>query len=132
MKIQKTFYSQAGSTIAVAMLAVVILGGLVAIAVDYSNNIARNAQRDRAFNNAVEVGDGAISEAFAAWRQICKTTNVQAPTTFAFSAIPSPSPGNYASFPSATISNFLVKAVDPLMADVATINTTPPFATGPG
>src|SRR4051812_42221233 len=127
MKIQKSLYSQAGSTIAMAMLAVVILGGLVAVAVDYSNNIARNAQRDRAFNNAVEVGDGAISEAFAAWRQICKTTSAQAPTTSAFSAIPTPSPGNYASFPSATISNFAIKAVDPMMADLANSTTTPPY-----
>src|SRR3954451_19520729 len=102
MKIQKPFHSQAGSTIAMAMLAVVILGGLVAIAVDYSNNIARNAQRDRAFNNAVEVGDGAISEAFAAWRQICKTAGVQAPTTSAFAGITAPSGSNFPSFPSAT------------------------------
>jgi len=123
--------SEAGSTIAMAMLAVVLLGGFVAVAVDYTNNIARNAQRDRAFNNAVEVGDGAISQAFASWRQICKTAGVQAPTTSAFAGITAPSGSNFPSFPSATISNFLVKAVDPTMGDIGA-TTTPPNATGPG
>src|SRR3954462_14397674 len=111
MKLTKSSQFEAGSTIAMAMLAVLLLGGFVAVAVDYTNNIARNAQRDRAFNNAVEVGDGAISQAFAAWRQICKTSPVQGPGTSAFSAIPLPSPGSYPSFPGATLTNYAIKAV---------------------
>src|SRR3954468_17786864 len=124
-------HSETGSTIAMAMLAVVLLGGFVAVAVDYTNNIARNAQRDRAFNNAVEVGDGAISQAFASWRQICKASGKQAPVTDDFLAIPTPSPGAYPSFPTATVGGFLVKAVDPTMGDIAH-DATPPKATGPG
>src|SRR3954462_5412599 len=131
MKLTKSSQFEAGSTIAMAMLAVLLLGGFVAVAVDYTNNIAHNAQRDRAFNNAVEVGDGAISQAFASWRQICKTAGVQAPTTSAFAGITAPSGSNFPSFPSATISNFLVKAVDPTMGDIGA-TTTPPNATGPG
>src|SRR4051812_32041794 len=124
--------SEAGSTIAMAMLAVVLLGGFVAVAVDYTNNIARNAQRDRAFNNAVEIGDGAISQAFAAWRQICKTAGVQAPNGDAFSAIPTPTPGNYPSFPNATVSNYQVVAADPMTNPISDKTLTPPYATGPG
>jgi hypothetical protein len=131
MNFKKRSDSEKGSTIAMAMLAVVLLGGFVAVAVDYTNNIARNAQRDRAFNNAVEVGDGAISQAFASWRQICKTSGVQAPNTTAFNGIPGVASTNYPSFPSATLSNFQVKAVDPLMNDIG-VNDTPPKATGPG
>src|SRR5467141_1780912 len=93
--------TDAGCTLAVTVLAIGLLGGFVALAIDYTSNIGRNAQRDRVFNNAVEIGDGAISEAFAAWRQICKTASSPNPPTSSFSGIPSPSPGNYPSFPNA-------------------------------
>src|SRR5438477_4567422 len=98
MKMNRPNNAEAGSTIALAMLTVVLLGGFVALAIDYTNNIGRNAQRDRVFNNAVEIGDGCISEAFAAWRQICKTNGSPAPPTTAFATIPTPSPGNFPSF----------------------------------
>ena len=124
--------SESGATIGLAMLAILLLGTFVAVAIDYTNNVARNAQRDRAFNNAVEIGDGAISQAFAQWRQICKTAGVQAPASSpSFTPLASPTPGNYPSFPNATITNYAVKAVDPMMNDIAP-SATPPYATGPG
>jgi hypothetical protein len=131
---------ESGSTIALSMLVILLLGGFVALAIDYTNNIGRNAQRDRTFNNAVEIGDGAISEAFASWRQICKASNTPNPPTSAFGGIPSPSPGNFPSFSGATITNYTVQAVDPLVtlttvdppASALSSSATPPPATGPG
>ncbi|MEY2484850.1 MAG: hypothetical protein QOG67_2816 [Verrucomicrobiota bacterium] len=140
MKIQLLRTKEAGSTIALSMLVIVVLGGFVALAVDYTNNIGRNAQRDRIFNNAVEIGDGCISEAFAAWRQVCKASSIPNPPTSAFSGVPSPSPGNFPSFPGATIANYSVQAVDPLVTlsssnpptSALPIGSLPPQATGPG
>ena len=51
---------ESGSTIVVALFTTLILGAFVAIAVDYTGNIGRNAQRDRVFGNAVEIGDGCL------------------------------------------------------------------------
>ena len=157
MKTKQSGKTTAGSTIALAMLTIVVLGGFVALAIDYTNNIGRNAQRDRVFNNAVEIGDGCISEAFAAWRQLCKVDPSPNPPTSTFAAIPTPSPGNFPSFFPATatitaspvsspiapytISNFRVQAVDPLITLSATspapvsqlpTGSPPPQATGPG
>lgn len=139
MKINISSQRKAGSTIVLAVLTIALLGGFVALAVDYTSNIARNGQRDRVFNNAVEIGDGCISEAFAAWRQICKTSASPNPPTSTF-AIPTPSAGNFPSFPGATITNFTVQAVDPLVT-LTTVNpplsalptgSPPPQTTGPG
>lgn len=132
--------SQVGSTLIMAILVITLLGGFVALAIDYTSNIGRNAQRDRAFNNAVEIGDGAISEAFAAWRQVCKTAGSPNPPTSSFSSIPSPSPGNFPSFPGATFANYKVQAVDPLVTltsvsppvSALPADSPPPETTGPG
>jgi hypothetical protein len=140
MKTQRTSHSKSGSTIAMAMLTIVLLGGFVALAVDYTSNIGRNAQRDRVFNNAVEIGDGCISEAFAAWRQLCKVDSSPNPSSSVFATIPSPSPGNFPSFPGATITAYKVQAVDPLITLSQTdppvsslgASATPPQTSGPG
>jgi len=140
MKMETPNKSESGSTIVLSMIVIVVLGGFVALAIDYTNNIGRNAQRDRTFNNAVEIGDGAISEAFASWRLICKTSSTPNPPTSAFSAIPSPTAGNFPSFSGATITNFTVQAVDPLVtmstidppASALATSALPPAATGPG
>jgi hypothetical protein len=133
MKISRKIES--GNTIVVSLLVITLLGSFIAVAVDYTSNVARNAQRDRAFNNAVEVGDGCISQAFATWRQICKTATgptAQNPATASFAGIPSPSPSAYPSFANATISNYSVQAVDPVMSPLPNSSATPPPASGPG
>jgi hypothetical protein len=131
MKTTRSQRTETGSTIAMAMLTIVLLGGFVALAVDYTNNIGRNAQRDRVFNNAVEIGDGCISEAFAAWRQYCKASSSPNPATTGFTPFPSPSPGNFPSFSNVTISNYSVQACDALMNAYAT-GTPPEKVSGPG
>jgi hypothetical protein len=105
--------TEQGSTITGALFTILILSGFVALAVDYTSNIARNAQRDRVFSNAVEIGDGCLELAFGSWRQLSKTS--QNPPTSTFAAIPTPSPGNFLGFPNATIANFRVQAVDPMI-----------------
>src|SRR2546423_13792558 len=136
-------FEESANTIVVTLVTLVVLGGFTGIAVDYTGNIGRNGSRDRLFNTAVEIGDGCISEAFSAWRQICKTQSdagVQNPPTNTFSSIPTPTPGNFPSYPGAVITNYKVQAVDPLCT-LTTVNppvssldtsTAPPQTTGPG
>lgn len=141
-------HSESGGTLIVAALTTLVLGSFVAIAVEYTGTIGRNAQRDRTFNNAVEIGDGCLELAFGAWRQLSKQS--ENPPTNTFAAIPTPSPG---SFPmvknftvsrdgnsSFTVSNFKVQAVDPMVTlqredpPLSSLDAAspPPKTTGPG
>jgi hypothetical protein len=140
MKIDIRKHAESGSTIVVAVLTTVILGSFVALAVEYTSNVSRNAQRDRVFNTAVEIGDGCLEQAYAAWRQDCKTAGTQNPSTSAFSSIPTPTGASFPSYSGVTIANYRVQAVDPFvtlasdnppMSALATTDA-PPMATGPG
>lgn len=129
---------QSGSTMAIAMLTTLVLGVFVALAVDYTGNIGRNAQRDRVFNTAVEIGDGCLEITFGGWRKLSATA--ENPPTSTFDAIPSPTAADFPSYPGAVISNVDVQAVDPLITlasdnpPVSALSTTtvPPKTTGPG
>lgn len=138
MKHPKLASSESGSTLVMVLGTVGVLLAFVSIAVDYSSNVGRNAQRDRVFNTAVEIGDGCLELAFGSWRKLSGTT--ENPPTSAFAGIPTPSPGSFPSFPDATITNFRVQAVDPtvtLSSDNPPISalptgSPPPKTTGAG
>ena len=138
MKIALTKTGQSGSTILIAIATTVILGSFVALAVDYTSNIGRNAQRDRVFNTAVEIGDGCLELSFASWRELSKTA--ENPASSAFAAMPTPMPAHFPSFTNATITNFKVQAVDPMITlssdnpptSALPTTTNPPKTTGPG
>src|SRR4051812_6022495 len=149
MKMKKR-ENEAGNTIIIALGVITVLTALVGIAVDYTLNVSRNAQRSRIIARAVEIGDGSLELAFASWRKICSTQSdptvpLAAPS---FSAIPTPSPGSFpvmasnftvsradqGTSPVATISNFRVDPVDPLLNPLpaASPAPTPTKSTGPG
>ena len=145
----KKRHNEAGNTIIVAILTTALLSALVGIAVDSTVTVGRNAQRSRTIATAVEIGDGAMELAFASWRKICSTqTDPTEPLTApTFAAIPVPTPGNFpvapnftvsrvdeGSNPVATISNFKVEPVDPLLNPLPATSPAPKPAksTGPG
>ncbi|HEV3408811.1 MAG TPA: hypothetical protein VG095_00825 [Chthoniobacterales bacterium] len=138
MKTAQAKRSESGGAIMVAIFTTALMAAFVGLAVDYSTNIGRNAQRDRVFNNAVEIGDGCLELAFGAWRKLSAT--VEAPPTTTFDGIPQPSLSYFPSFPEAVISNFRVQAVDPMVTlssnnpPISALATTsaPPRTTGPG
>lgn len=129
---------ESGGTIVIALLTTLVLSAFVGLAVDYTSNIGRNSERDRTFNNAVEIGDGCLELAFASWRKLSKAK--ENPPTEDFVAIPTPSPGNFPSYKNATISNLKVQAVDPMVTlasdnppvSALATNAAPPKTTGPG
>ena len=138
MKYAKHKAAESGSTIMMVLGTLGFLITFVSLAVDYSSNVGRNAQRDRVFNTAVEIGDGCLELAFGSWRKLSGT--VENPATSAFATIPTPSPGQFPSFPEATITNFRVQAVDPMVTltsqdppmSALPTSSAPPKTTGPG
>ena len=139
MKTATRSSAESGSSMMVVLGTVTTLAAFVAIAVDYTTNIGRNAQRDRVFANAVEIGDGCLELAFGSWRRLSATA--EAPSTNTFKGvIPTPSPGNFPSFRNAVISNFAVQAVDPLVTllsndpplSAVLPSASPPQTKGPG
>jgi hypothetical protein len=143
MKINK---NESGNTIIIAIVTTVALSTFVGIAVNYTAEVGRNAQRNRIISTAVEIGDGTLELAFASWRKICSNqatpTNPLPSTTF--SPIPAPALANFPVVPdtgkflttaedtSYTISNFKVQPVDPLLDPLPTQSATPTKSTGPG
>jgi hypothetical protein len=152
MNISKRIARESGGTIIVAIVTTLALSAFVGLAVDYTSNISRNAERDRVYNNAVEIGDGCLELAYGAWRDICKNTAQLDPPTSTFygiNPIPTPSPGNFPMVSNFTVSrgsgnytvtNYQVQAVDPMMTltsvdpPVSALPTAspPPKCTGPG
>jgi hypothetical protein len=132
MKLLLRSKTESGGAIIAAIMTTLILTAFVSLAVDYSSNISRNAQRDRVFNNAVEIGDGCLELAYGAWRDISKASSTQNPPTQDFAAIPTPSPGNFPMVSNFTVSrgsgnytvsNYKVQAVDPM---ITLLNNDPP------
>ena len=142
----KTRQNESGNTLIATLITIALLTGIVGVAVDYTGNVGRNAQRSRTISKAVEIGDGSLELAFASWRKIC--ANQSAPTdplsSASFSALPTPSPGNFPLLPGLTVStaaantpdansitNFQVQPVDPLLNPLPS-GTLPSKSTGPG
>jgi hypothetical protein len=131
---------ETGSTITVAIIITTMLAAFVALAVDYTSHVGRMAQRDRVFNNAVEIGDGCLELAFGSWRKLAASAGVKNPPTATFANIPQPIASYFPSFPNAVISNFRVQAVTPtveLASDHPPVsslgaNDPPIETTGPG
>jgi hypothetical protein len=121
---------QAGNTLFVAVLVMATLAICVAVAIDLSVGIGRNAQRSRAWSDGTAIGLGSLDLAFSSWRQICRGSFTQALPTSSFSNIPAPTTSNFPAIPTFTIANYSVQAVDPQLNALADANTAPPTAVG--
>src|SRR4051812_48822597 len=142
----KTSQNESGTALISTLITIALLAAIVGIAVDYTGNVGRNAQRNRTIAKAVEVGDGSLELAFASWRKICanQATPTNPLSSTSFTALPTPSPGNFPVLPGLTIStassnspaansitNFQVQPVDPLLNPLSS-GTLPSKSTGPG
>ena len=143
MKIRK---SELGNVLISTIITIALITGIVGIAVDYTGHVGRNAQRNRTIATAVEMGDGSLELAFAGWRKVCATqaTPTDPLSSTSFTALATPSPGNFPLLPNLTVStaaaaspaansitNFQVQPVDPLLNPLPS-GTLPSKSTGPG
>lgn len=147
MKIQ---HRESGNTLIIAVLTTALFATLVSVAVDYTANVGRNGQRSLSIAKAVEIGDGSLELAFASWRKICSSqedpTSPMRATDFASITAPAGthfplvqtgftlSRSDQGNSPTATISNYKVEPVDPLLAALPSASPapTPSKSTGPG
>ena len=63
-----TVQHNAGNVIVVAMLITFVVMSLIAIAISYTQEMARVSKRTRAINTAMEIGDGCLEVLFSSWR----------------------------------------------------------------
>ena len=66
--------SQSGSTLIVTITVVATLLVLLGVAVDYTTQISRGAERSRKTAVAMEIADGHLEALFTSWRNIYRTT----------------------------------------------------------
>jgi hypothetical protein len=101
---------QSGSTLVVVLSVLATLMVVVAVAAEYTSTVNRHVQRSNTVQNAIAVGDSCIEILFAHWRKICSAPGsvLTGQATSAFSAIPTPSPGQL-NLPTAT--NFAKRGV---------------------
>jgi hypothetical protein len=132
--------SQSGNTIVVAMLITFVVVILIAIAVNYTQQMSRMAKRSRASVTAMEIADGCLEMLFTNWRNIyrsetsdylptnyfytqiyCPGCNGSRPTAIPVPAIiPTPPPTVFPSTPSTnyTIDKYQIIATDPMLNPV--------------
>ncbi|HEY2801482.1 MAG TPA: hypothetical protein VGI85_12860 [Chthoniobacterales bacterium] len=100
----------------------------VAVAMEYTTTVRHQVQRSEALDSAITIGDGALEQSFAYWREICRNNtdaslqnssfaNIPLPTQDQFPNVPNFTAQRAAADPSEnqppTVSNFQVLAVDP-------------------
>ena len=65
-------YKQAGSTVILSMIIILVLAMCVGGALDYTLQTYRDAQQSNARNQAIAAATGAVDLAFVQWRQACR------------------------------------------------------------
>jgi hypothetical protein len=141
--------SKAGNTVIVAMLITFIIGILIAIAANYTQQMSRVSKRTRAINTAMEIGDGCLETLFTNWRNIYRSepatvlpsnyfyTQVYHPASQPSTApvpalIPTPPPSAFPSATNYTIDTYNIIATDPMLNTLNNDTTLPAGGYGPG
>jgi hypothetical protein len=144
--------SNAGNTVVVAMLITFVISILIAIAVNYTQQMSRVAKRTRATDTAMEIGDGCLETLFTNWRNINRSeTATYLPTNYFYTTvynpgsqpstspvpalIPTPAPTSFPSASNYTINTYQIVATDPMsnpVPDPYPSSSPPPAGYGPG
>jgi hypothetical protein len=130
------------------MVTMMLLLAVVAVSTEYTTTVNRHVYRANNYETALAIGDSCMEILFANWKSICSASPTSVQTTNAFSAIPTPSPGQFPSLNNGgspsfvsrgtnydpdtdeydanyTISNYKVVAVTPEFAALSSANATP-------
>lgn len=98
---------QNGSTFSVVMITIMLLLTVVAVSTEYTTTVNRHVYRTNTYETALAVGDSCMEILFANWRSICSASPTSVQKTNAFSAIPTPSPGQFPGLNTGDIPNFV-------------------------
>lgn len=138
----KTSSSQNASTLVTSMIVMVLISAAIGVAVSLTLNVAHNAQRSRAYNEGIAVGDAYLEYAFTEWRHTCRNSGhgvspVSSDDLAYISSVsvPIPAPtsgsnslvgGDFAY----TVTNFKVQAVDAELNATSSSSDMPVAAAG--
>lgn len=144
-----------GTTLIVVLSILATLMVIVGVAAELSLTVNRHVKRSNNMQDATAIADGAIDVLFGQWREISRAQPTIPLATTAFSSVALPTTTQFPSLQgatsplavrgtsgfvngttndelntSATISNYKVVAVDPLLNDLASASTQPTPGTG--
>lgn len=140
-----------GNAIVIALTITFVVVTLIAIAVNYTQQMSRLAKRTRASVTAMEIGDGCLEMLFTNWRNIYRSepatvlsTNYFYTTKYQPNARPSTAPvpalidlppntafPNAPNYP-ACVTRYQIVATDPMLTPVASDTGLPDAGYGPG
>lgn len=107
-----------GNSTVLTLIIVTVLASLVGAMLQVTTGTGRNAQRSRAYNQAINVGLGSFELAFSSWRATCRPFWGQPVASSDLSGIPTPVASDFPSLPGTKITNFSVQATDPQLTPV--------------
>ncbi len=132
MKVTERRTSSAGNTLVLTLVILAIVGGLVSLALEYTNSIGRNVQRSLLLRQAIDIGDASTEMAFSAWRAICRTNQTRIFRRSDFdTAIPTPTPGDFPGVANYNLSNYGVYPADTNWNARSSGSSTPVPVAGP-
>ncbi len=116
---------QAGNTLVVAMMLVMVVGGFIAGAAAFTQTIGRNVSRSQTLITGREVAEGCLELAFTSWRQVCRRNIVAPPTNFDLAGIPVPTAADFPNIPGLVIKTYHVRPVTPTWQPITATSTRP-------
>ena len=107
----KSFQNQSGSTLALVIITMALLIVIVVAATEYTTTVNRHVNRANTYEIALAVGDSCMEILYANWRTTCRAipSSSPPPTSNSFSAIPTPSPGQFPTLPGSSVTAPFVK-----------------------
>jgi hypothetical protein len=127
---------QSGATVVVVISVIATLAIFTGAALDYTFTVGKNVERSNKMGAATAIANGCLQQQFMYWREICRSSATQGPSTSAFTSIPLPTQAqfpNIASFTATTgsgsnytVSNYGVRAVTPQLQPLAATAATIP------
>jgi hypothetical protein len=128
--------NESGATVVVVISVIATLAIFTGAALDYTFTVGRNVERSDKMLEESAIASGCIQEQYMYWREICRASASQGPTTSAFSSIPLPTTTQFPNVPnftattgtstSYTVSNYGVTAMTPELQPLSGSTATVP------
>src|SRR5580704_6446439 len=118
---------EAGSTLLVALIIMLIVATAIAISVDTTMQTARLSQRSQRFEGAQAVGDAYLDWAFGQWRTTCAASSNLPLASSSFNPLIAPSASFLPSPANAVVTGYQILGMSPAgVLDASTSTTTAP------
>jgi hypothetical protein len=133
MHLERSRLTTSGNVLVVTMITLFAVSVFVGLAIQYTNNVARNVQRSILLRQAVNIADASTEMSFSAWREICrsKATGYVLKRSDMDTELPTPTPGNFPGVAQYSLSNYAVVPLDSKWVPKTGASSTPSPIAGP-